>query len=648
MKKIETIIISIFAIFTICFFAPLNFVIPNYSQLDIVLSDTIKTYFLISITASFLLSLITFIPYKKVLKILSSIMFSAGIFVYAEMLFIMPHIGKLDGRSFDLKSYIPLCTVEIIFIAVLIFALIKTFKKENFTNLLYKISLFLIILQLCCFIPKFYSLSKIQDISENSIYSFKRYSVNLDNYNEFSSKQNVIVVLMDAFGRGIFEEFMTKNPQYKPLFKDFEYYPNMLSAGGCTSIAVPTMFTGKRIDTTPDTDDYYKQLQELFSKKQALLNSLKAHGFENNIYPFSKNVFFLSTKYIDNLKDSSNTKKYNKQYKQFIKNTISFYSLPLFAKKSSYKYFTDITIGKKRLNFTQEKHYIENAFYKNFNDKIKLKDKEKVFKYYHLRGIHTPYLLNEKFEIKEMSEKDNSDLIEYTVKLYMVMLDQFLTRLKEAGIYDNSAIIIMSDHGTGIYTSPLQSEKESVFNALFMYKGFNEHHDKMQVIDTVWPELEDFENLIKYSAGINDKKWDIKNESQNRKILQEHRENVKNIELKKQDFNYVIFEEKPAQIYKQKQSAKNLGMVVSAKEKLNGVTQYVVLERNNDKYVMQFPNKEYSLGSKTFHNFNIIANNVPAGTYDLKLLIKNKEGKFIQLKLPQSKITVDKNINLTE
>ena len=174
MKKIETIIISIFAIFTICFFAPLNFVIPNYSQLDIVLSDTIKTYFLISITASFLLSLITFIPYKKVLKILSSIMFSAGIFVYAEMLFIMPHIGKLDGRSFDLKSYIPLCTVEIIFIAVLIFALIKTFKKENFTNLLYKISLFLIILQLCCFIPKFYSLSKIQDISENSIYSFKR------------------------------------------------------------------------------------------------------------------------------------------------------------------------------------------------------------------------------------------------------------------------------------------------------------------------------------------------------------------------------------------------------------------------------------------------------------------------------------------
>lgn len=51
----------------------------------------------------------------------------------------------------------------------------------------------------------------------------------------------------------------------------------------------------------------------------------------------------------------------------------------------------------------------------------------------------------------------------------MVMLEEYLLQLQELGVYDNSTIIIMSDHGTGYNAQPI-----------FFIKRQNEHHDTLQ------------------------------------------------------------------------------------------------------------------------------------------------------------------------
>lgn len=56
----------------------------------------------------------------------------------------------------------------------------------------------------------------------------------------------------------------------------------------------------------------------------------------------------------------------------------------------------------------------------------------------------------------------------------MTIVDAYLQKLKDAGVYDNSTIIVMADHGYGYYrTTPFLGRA----NPLFAVKGKGEHHE---------------------------------------------------------------------------------------------------------------------------------------------------------------------------
>ena len=57
------------------------------------------------------------------------------------------------------------------------------------------------------------------------------------------------------------------------------------------------------------------------------------------------------------------------------------------------------------------------------------------------------------------------------------MLDLFLSQMKEAGVYDNTAMIIMSDHGSHNDTD-LRNMNQ---NPVLLIKGRGEQHDELTV-----------------------------------------------------------------------------------------------------------------------------------------------------------------------
>lgn len=54
----------------------------------------------------------------------------------------------------------------------------------------------------------------------------------------------------------------------------------------------------------------------------------------------------------------------------------------------------------------------------------------------------------------------------------MTMTDAYLKKLKENGVYDNSVIIVMADHGYGLSYGPRNRQHPVLF-----VKGKNESHD---------------------------------------------------------------------------------------------------------------------------------------------------------------------------
>ncbi|MBO4520171.1 MAG: sulfatase-like hydrolase/transferase [Alphaproteobacteria bacterium] len=652
--------VSLFFALTVFLFIPLNFFIANYSELNVdfsVLIRNVITGAVVALLIAFAASVASFFANEKLNKGVQSFLFIAGVFVFFEYLFVMPQVGLLNGEPFNIKNHAGLAVADIVFLLALIIAVVVFFKKENFLPFLRKASLILVAMQTIVFAtnPSVYNFQENQE--QNGIYSFKYYGFDLAEYNVYSKNENIAVVLMDGFGQGVFEELLKKYPEYAEIFKDFEFYKDALSAGGATSFAVPELFSGIRPETAAHNEQYYTVLKKNFSADTALLPVLKKNGWTNHIYPWLSNVMYLSPSVMDNLVLSAkeNLGKSNKLYRKLIKKVVAFHAFPVIRKKSPHKFLTHITLAKASYFLPLIKpFYHEDDFYNKFRDKIPTNGERKVFKFYHLRGLHEPYMLNERFEITDISD-GKDDPVELTAKLYMTMLKNYLDSLKKAGIYDKTAVIFMGDHGTSRLLSPLQRGRETGVNPLLMYKNFNQKQKEMKVIEDIYPGIADISDLIFYSAGITDKKLDISNEEFNKNRLAQSRLNrsreIKNAYLKRDRFNKIVSSDLPAQIYSYTLNGKNGTITVSTKLPLSGNLKngggktHLLVRNQKDSYVLnQKPLFSRGTDDTVYFIFNFIAKDVPAGKYDLKFLVED-DGIFYNLETNIKEVTVDKKIN---
>ena len=91
---------------------------------------------------------------------------------------------------------------------------------------------------------------------------------------------------------------------------------------------------------------------------------------------------------------------------------------------------------------------------------------EKCFKYLHLEGAHQPHVYDK--DLNVLPSSPYRDVIEGN----LTMLRLFLQRMKEAGVYDNTAIVLLSDHGSS-NGRDLNTMNQ---HTMLLIKGKNEHH----------------------------------------------------------------------------------------------------------------------------------------------------------------------------
>jgi phosphoglycerol transferase MdoB-like AlkP superfamily enzyme len=72
-----------------------------------------------------------------------------------------------------------------------------------------------------------------------------------------------------------------------------------------------------------------------------------------------------------------------------------------------------------------------------------------VFKYYHLYGAHQPLNVNENLEFTGESFPFTRENYVNQVTAVLKATAEFLDLMKSSGIYDESMIVIIGDHGKG-------------------------------------------------------------------------------------------------------------------------------------------------------------------------------------------------------
>lgn len=97
------------------------------------------------------------------------------------------------------------------------------------------------------------------------------------------------------------------------------------------------------------------------------------------------------------------------------------------------------------------------------------------FKFIHLNGAHAPFIYDKDANVIGVEQGSYRQSMEASITLAA----NYIQALKDNGAYDNTALIVMADHG---YNG--MGEKEEDFlrqAALLLIKGRNEQHDTMQI-----------------------------------------------------------------------------------------------------------------------------------------------------------------------
>lgn len=404
---------------------------------------------------------------KNIYNISLLIGFILFIVTYIQGNYLAGNLPVLDGTPIEWENYTTQTIISIILLVVITGLTIfgtKKFKYEKTIKVLNGVTLGIFVML---------SVSLIStSISVEECFNQKGYTstTTAEHINEYSSKNNFIILLLDAIDSETMDKVIKDNEEFEHVLDDFTYYPDTVGGYPFTRDSIPLILSGVWSENKTDFSTFYNNAMD----QSKLLELLKEEKYDINIY--DEDLYFTTenARVIKNLSFDNKVDKY-KFIKEETKYSLFKY-LPFYLKRFSKIEKLDFNETRKANDDVEDVfRWEDETFYNDYIEKtIKIGD-DKQFKFIHLEGAHYPLNLDKNF-----NEIENGT-IEDKMGTSMTLVDKYLKLLKDNNIYDNSTIILMADHGFWWETDDDSLLKRQ--NPMFYIKGFNEKHEKMNVSD---------------------------------------------------------------------------------------------------------------------------------------------------------------------
>lgn len=464
-KKIfAAAILSISISFTVFFFSPIEVFLGNQKEFLINFEQAAIPLLIVSLVCSAAVLTILILLYKiceKAFEIALRLVLGILLAFYMQSLFFngkMSSQNEIISYPDDLKTNIINFIVYyfILFVPLIIYAAahkksdIKWLNKGNKLIVPYAASL-IFLMQLCG--TSVTVLNTDLNKNENTYSSYFSYEPAMS----LSTEENIVVFLFDRLDSLWMDEVIERYPEVKDELEGFTFYQNNVSHNTNTFPSVSQMLTGV----------YYKgenwvDYLDTAWKSGTIPHELKKNGYNVNLF-IDKTTEFNNYKQLEGICDNieyCQRSDYSFNYigKNGIIPTMTRFSfsrtLPYIFKESMTK---DIAPGfsNEFISYLPEINEklapvaIESKSDIKFNNYIKtygLKSDSgnKTFTFIHLNGAHGQ---NESVSaLYNDPESQGFDRISTARGVYEIIFE-YLRQMKKLGVYDNSTIIIVGDHG---------------------------------------------------------------------------------------------------------------------------------------------------------------------------------------------------------
>ena len=460
-KLFACLALSCAASFMICFYAPMELFANNLSEFvfdSSMLIPVLLGTFLVMFLASVLVLNVAYLLCDKFYGLIMIIYFISYVATYIQGNYMAKNIPVLDGTEVDWSNYTKdnvKTAILWVVVTLITLAIVKFAKMKKFYSVVTVISAFIsamLIISLCvvCFVKN------VNKKHENNMF------IDSSNMLEMSENKNFVILLLDCVDARVMNEVLEEHPEYKDIFDDFTYYTNTMSTYPYTSQSIPYILTGQWYENEKTYEEYSKEaynnspLFKELEKRDYSIGLYESDIPEIENYDRFDSVFYMGDAKID-----------KEKFAMLELKSTGFTYLPYFLKKyceydnNDFKKIRQIDESKEIFSDVDDEFYARLK-----NDEIKLKD-QNAFKFIHIQGAHSPYRYNEKVEkIKNATYKTN-------VQACITITDYYLNMLKESGVYDNSVIIVMADHG---YEGGLVQGVDRQ-NPILFVKGVGENHE---------------------------------------------------------------------------------------------------------------------------------------------------------------------------
>jgi len=435
---------AVFIVSLIFLFGPFNVYQGNIGEFTVSLTSILSFYLIPALALILILASIGGLLPKNLHQRYVVLIFVFGVLIWLQGNILVWKCGLLDGQAFDwTRNQWRGWLDGTLWILLLIAACIFYRQMYKFAGVI------CIIILSCQLVHLVFVILNTPETWDTKASSSHHRSVPEEIF-EFSSKQNLILVILDAFQSDIFEDIIDEGSDYYcGALEGFTFFRDTVGSFPTTYMSVPAILSGRIYRNSTPMPEF---VRNVFNGK-TFPNVLYRKGYEvdliltGGLYGTGQysNVYSLPVPY------NVTKKEYELSNAALMLDLVLFRVAPHYLKKYiSIDGLGLIQRSLRQKDYMKLRHFAHKAFVQDLIDNMSVKRKKPVYKFIHLCTTHSPFVVDDNCEYTGKPLPATRGNIKNQAKCSLDHFIRFLKKLKLKRIYDSSFLIVIADTGMGL------------------------------------------------------------------------------------------------------------------------------------------------------------------------------------------------------
>lgn len=354
-----------------------------------------------------------------------------AIYVWGHGIFQTHSFGAIDGQSWSVnvpKWQIGVEAIVILAGAVLVFVAALRLQKM--------VAIFSLVLAAGLLFQSWPTLKASTWLPVSDENQFSKVS-------NFSTKGNALVVLMDTMASDVFQEVVTQDPVLARALDGFTLFPDTVGASPTTFLALPTIHSGKVYRSGIPTAQFFAEAV----RDHSVLTKIANAGYHSTLVNPIQNICPANVECLTADAAMRSTKSVVRSEGINILDAVLFRLAPLGLKNAAYNEGEWII-----QNLVEDERFIQRAvqhnyFLQDLAAKMTVTSDVPTLKFLHLMNTHPPYVFNRDCGYAGGQLDRSRENFSIQVRCSVERFAELLNAMKAHGIYDQTTIILLADHG---------------------------------------------------------------------------------------------------------------------------------------------------------------------------------------------------------